>query len=449
MKKMVNKNLNKIKEVVKESGKKFKKKTTGHKILIIVLFLAVILMAMILCFTIYIIATAPDFETDLLYNKESSVLLSNDGSEYARLGSENRELVSYDELPQVLVDAVVATEDSRFFQHNGFDIARFLKASFGQIAGNSGAGGASTLTMQVVKNTYTSSNNKGFAGIIRKFTDIYMSVFKVEKKYTKEEIIEFYVNAPWLGSGSWGVEQASQLYFGKSIKDLSLPEAALIAGIFNNPVTLNPFTDIDASTKRRNTVLDLMYKHGYITEEQLDDAKAISVESLIVENKGKTLNKYQSFVDAVVDEVISDTGMNPYEVPMEIQTTMDTSAQDTLNSLNNGDLYKFRNDVIQVGVAVTDVNNGAVLAVDGGRNQTSERSFNRATQMSRQPGSTAKPIFDYGPLIEYNNASTGTYFFDDEMTYSNGTSVSDADRKYQGQETMRTALSNSRNMPQI
>lgn len=449
MKKMVNKKLDKIKEVVKESGKKFKKKTTGHKILIMVLFLAIILVAAILCFTLYIVVTAPDFDTDLLYNKESSVLLSNDGTEFARLGSENRDIVSYDELPQVLVDAIVATEDSRFFQHNGFDIARFIKASFGQIAGNSGAGGASTLTMQVVKNTYTSANNKGLAGIIRKFTDIYMSVFKVEKKYTKEEIIEFYVNAPWLGSGSWGVEQASQLYFGKSIKDLSLPEAALIAGIFNNPVTLNPFTDIDASTKRRDTVLDLMYKHGYITEEQLDDAKSISVQSLITENKGKSLNTYQSFVDAVVDEVISDTGMNPYEVPMEIQTTMDTNAQNTLNSLNNGDLYTFRNNVIQVGVAVTDVNNGAVLAVDGGRNQTTERSFNRATQMSRQPGSTAKPIFDYGPLIEYNNASTGTYFFDDEMTYSNGTSVSDADRKYQGQETMRTALSNSRNIPAI
>jgi penicillin-binding protein 1A len=447
--KSISDEFNKMKEVAKTSSKNFAKKKTGHKVLIVVLFIAIIIVALTLIFGLYIMITAPDFDTDLLYNKESTVLLSNDGSEYARLGEENRELVSYDELPQVLVDAIVATEDSRYFQHNGFDIARFIKASFGQLAGNSGAGGASTLTMQVVKNTYTSTNNKGFKGVIRKFTDIYMSIFKVEKKYTKEEIIEFYVNAPWLGSGTYGVEQASLTYFGKSVKDLSLPEAALIAGIFNAPQTYNPFHSVENATSRRNVVLDLMYKHGYITKEQMEDAKAISIDSLIVPNTGKTLNKYQTYVDAVVDEVINDTGNNPYEVPMEIQTTMDPNQQDVLNSLNNEDLYKFRDNVVQVGIAVTDVNNGAVLAIDGGRNQTTERAYNRATQMKRQPGSTAKPIFDYGPLIEYNNASTGTYFWDDEMTYSNGTSVKDADNKYQGMETMRTALSNSRNIPAI
>jgi penicillin-binding protein 1A len=429
---------------------KTEKKKIGHKVLIIILGLATIFVGLILFFGIYIIVTAPDFNTDLLYNKEATVLLDKSGNEFARLGSENRELVTYDDLPQVLVDAIVATEDSRYFQHNGFDIARFMKASIGQLTGNSSAGGASTLTMQLVKNTYTDpSLNHGLKGIVRKFTDIYMAIFKVEKKYTKEEILEFYVNQPWLGTNAWGIEQACKLYFNKSVKDLSLPEAALMAGIFNNPIYLNPFKDIDASSNRRDTVLELMYKHGYITEDEMNDAKSISVESLIAPNTGSSLNKYQTYIDAVVNEVKDDTGMNAYTTPMEIQTTLDTNIQDVLINLNNGDYYTFINNVIQVGIAITDTNDGSVVAVDGGRNQTSQLAFNRATQMSRQPGSTAKPIFDYGPLIEYNNASPGTYFWDNQMTYSNGQSVKDADGKYQGMETMRSALSQSRNIPAI
>ena len=450
--------INKIKKsdtIAEENPQKEKKKRkrrkTGHKILIVLLVLAIAVVSCVLAGAIYIIASAPDFDTDKLFDKESTVLVYNNDVEFARLGNENRDLVTYDELPQVLVDAIVATEDSRFFQHDGFDIARFLMATFGQITGVSGAGGASTLTMQVVKNTYTSKESSGIDGIIRKFTDIYMSIFKVEKQYTKEEIIEFYVNAPWLGNGTYGVEQASQTYFGKSVRDLSLPEAALIAGIFNAPAVQNPFYSTENATARRNRVLDLMELHGYITAEQKEDAKSISVESTIVDQASATLNPYQSFIDTVVNEVIEDTGLDPYVVPMRIQTTISPEIQDVLNDLNAEKLgYTFPNDKIQVAIVVTDVNNGAILAVDGRRNQKGERVLNLATGESRfQPGSTAKPIFAYGPLIEYNNASTGTYFFDDPYTYSNGTPFYDADRQYQGRQTMRVALSQSRNIPAV
>lgn len=434
-----------------ENKPKKKFKITGHKILIVILGLAIAFVSLILIGALYIIISAPDFDTDKLYQREATVLTLADGTEFARLGAENRELVSYDDLPEVLVDAIVATEDSRFFQHQGFDIARFMMASFGQITGISGAGGASTLTMQVVKNTYTSKDTQGIKGLTRKFTDIYMSIFKVEKQYTKEEIIEFYVNAPWLGNGTYGVEQASQLYFGHSVKDLSLPEAALIAGIFNAPATQNPYYSIKNATTRRNEVLNLMHRHGYITEQQLEDAKAIPVESTIQKQTGKELNKYQSFIDTVVEEVIADTGLNPYNVPMTIETTLDTKVQDVLNALNNQELgYKFRDDVIQVAIIVTDTKDGSIRAVDGRRNQTGERDLNLATGTARfQPGSTAKPIFAYGPAIEFNNESTGKYYFDDPYHYSNGQPLVNADRTYQGQETMRTALSKSRNIPAI
>ena len=278
----INKNKISLKDKLKSKDKVDKriKKSKKNIFLIVLISIMILIMATGLIFMLYIIFNAPEFDQELLYSTESSILYDKDGQEFARIGPENRELVTYNELPQVLVDAIVATEDSRFFQHSGFDIARFIKASLGQLAGND-AGGASTLTMQIVKTVYTDPTLvSGLKGIIRKFTDIYMAIFKVEKQYTKEEIIEFYVNYPYLGEYSYGVEQASQTYFGKSVRDLSLPEAALIAGLFNAPNLLNPYNNPEGASERRDTVLELMNRHGYITEEQMNDAKNISVESV-------------------------------------------------------------------------------------------------------------------------------------------------------------------------
>lgn len=207
-----------------------KKKNIGKKLLFIFLILCMMVVLACIAFAVYIVIEAPDFKPEDLYKMEPSTLYSSNGTEIGKLGTEQRENITYDELPEVLVDAIVATEDSRFFQHNGFDLARFTKASIQQVLTH-GGGGASTLTMQVVKNTFTSTTSSGFEGIKRKFTDIYMSVFQVEKRYTKQEILEFYVNSYYLGSGAYGVEQASKTYFGKDAKDMTLPEAALIAGI--------------------------------------------------------------------------------------------------------------------------------------------------------------------------------------------------------------------------
>lgn len=431
-----------------------KKKKRGKNILNVVLIIfmifGIVIMCGILIFCGYIVISAPAFNTDLLYNKETTKIYDKNGNEMIRIGAEKRELKTYEELPQVLIDAIVATEDSRYFQHNGFDIVRFSKASLGQLAGNSNAGGASTLTMQVVKNTFTSTEAHGIEGIIRKFTDIYMSVFKIEKNYTKEEIIEFYVNAPFLGMGTFGVEQACQTYFGKSVNDITLAEASLIAGIFNAPSAYNPFNSLELAEQRRATVLNLMVRHGYITQEQADDAKSISVESLITEQQTESIHKYQSFIDVVIDDVMEETGNDPYNVPMQIYTTIDPDIQDVLVDLNNEKLgYKWKDDYIQIGMAITDVEDGSILAINGDRTQSTRRAYNRATEMKTQPGSTIKPIIDYGPYIEYNNGSTGSIFYDVSYTYSNGQKITNSDNSYKGAMTMRQALIQSRNIPAL
>ena len=440
-----------------------KKRKIVNIILIAILSLGILIMVGGIAFIAYVVIEAPKFDVEQLNAKEPSILYDINNEEYAKLGSEMRDKITYDELPEVLIDAIVATEDSRFFQHNGFDAPRFLMASLGQLAGNSDAGGASTLSMQVIKNTFTTSEASGFKGIVRKFTDIYLAVFKLEKNYTKEQIIEFYVNNHNLGDNIYGVSQAAQVYFNKSVQDLNLSEAAVIAGMFKAPNLYKPTNsqNIEAVTNRRDTVLYLMERHGYITSEQREIASSISVESLVDYNSAASagISEYQGYIDTVVAEIQDKYNVNPYVVPMLIYTNLDRSKQDGLNRVMNGESYQWVNDVIQSGVTVLDSETGKILAIGAGRNKTGVNELNLATSddIKRQPGSTAKPLFDYGPLMEYNNASTygyndnGTYrlFVDEPYSYTNGPSINNWDGKFMGPMTIRSALSLSRNIPAL
>lgn len=442
----------KVKKVKKE--KKVKNSRVGYYILIAITALAILFFLAVIAFGAYIILKAPAFDPHKLYEKEASIIYFSNGEIMATLGTsvgndtvEKREKVTYDELSQVFIDALIATEDSRFFQHNGFDLFRFLKASVGQLMGNSDAGGASTLTMQVVKNTWTDTTSTGIEGIIRKFTDIYMAVFKVEKNYTKNEIIEFYVNGPFLGSGAYGVEQASQVYFGKSVGDLSLPEAAMIAGLFQAPTAYDPYVYPDNADARKNVVLNLMLRHGYITEEECETAKSIHIKDLLVNSTASTVSEYQGAVDTIVKEIINNYDVSPYDVSMEIYSTIIKEKQDVINKFYNEELgYEFKDEKIQVGISMLDNDTGAMIAVGAGRNKDRALGFNYATEIDSHPGSTAKPIFEYGPGIEYLKWSTYTPFFDEnDVAYSSGQVISNWNNQYEGLVTLKYALYKSKN----
>lgn len=454
----------KIMKVKKNISKKItSKKKSHHKLKIkkgvwTCLFAFLISMGIltavgIIAFSLYIVFTSPEFSAEKLYNRESSIIYWNDGSVITRLGTENRVIKNYEDYPQVLVDALVATEDSRFFQHTGVDAARFIKATFGQLLGQSGAGGASTLSMQLAKNKFNGDEARGIEGIVRKFKDIYVAVFKIEKNYTKEEIIEMYLNSWWFAQdgdanygGICGVEQASQYFFGKSVSDLSLPEAAMLVGMVNNPVYYNPYIYPENANERKNTVLSLMNRHGYITEEEMKDAQKINIKSLIKEQKIAT-SPYQVLIDYVIDEIKANEGINVLKGTFEIYTTFDKKSQDVLNNMLNGAAEEWRDDVVQVATAVTSVDDGSIVALAPGRNYVAKGS-NRAssTGFRNQPGSTAKPLVDYGPLIEYRNASSGQMFIDFKYTYNNGSIINNWDNSYKGIMSMKDALSSSRNV---
>ena len=449
----------KIKEKIKDKLKnnsfidKIKEYGVKRSIFTIIMVGLISIASLALVFALYIIITTPNFDKEVLYAKEASIIYDVNGNEYARIGKQNRDLVTYNDLPQVFIDALIATEDSRFFQHNGLDIARFIKASFKQLTGRD-EGGASTLSMQLIKNLYTKKNTRETKkdSFIRKFQDIYMAVFKLESTYTKEEILEFYANSLWFGNdgslnydGIWGVEQGSQYYFGKSVRELTLAESTLLVGMYQNASFYNPYRNPEGCRNRQRTVLKLMVNHGYITEEEKDAVLEIPIESLLTDHEQTgSVNENQVIIDYIIDSVYEKTGQDPRNVSMKIYSTVDPKVQEVVNKMNNGAYFEFYNEKDQVGVAITSVEDGSIVGMSGGRNYAA-RGTNRANER-RQPGSTAKPFFDYGPYMEFLNGTSGDYFFDDEYTYSNGTPIADADRKYQGMITVREALVGSRNI---
>ena len=438
-----------IDEDVKEE-KKIKKKHKRRRFRFWYWFMVLIVVFALLCFLgaagfcYYIVKSAPEFDTQKMFEKEATRIFDSKGELIATLGTEQRQKITYDQLPQVLVDAIIATEDSRFFQHNGFDAPRFIKASIQQVLGR-GGGGASTLTMQLSKLAFTSTNTEGFAGIVRKFTDIYMAVFKMERNFTKEEIIEYYVNTPCMGGSIYGVQQASQYYFGKDVSDLNLVEAAQIAGMFQSPNGYNPYLNPNDANDRKNTVLYLMKRHGYITENEYKAGTSVKIKDFLKSGTTKA-NEYQGFIDTVVVEIERDTGNNPYDVSMDVYTTMVKKKQDIINNFYK--TYKFRDKKIEIGIGVIENKTGAIIAVGAGRDKSKAMTLNVATfdnqVYKRMPGSTAKPILDYGPAIEYANLSTYGPFIDDKTPYGGG-NMRNFNGSYKGFMTMRDCLRNSIN----
>ena len=427
----------------KKTGKKKEKRKLWKKLLSLFLVCCALGVFAVFGFCVYIMTTCGEFDPNKLASQDQTIIYDIQNKIIGKLGIEKRESINYDELPQVLVDAIIATEDSRYFEHNGVDGARFLKASLGQILGNDDAGGASTQTMQVVKNNLTSTEQT----IIRKFKDIYLSVFFMEKKYTKQEILEFYVNDSLLGGNVYGVEEASKYYFGKSVSELSLPEAAIIAGLFQSPNGYNPYYYPEKTAKRRKTVLNLMVRHGYITKEEAEIANNVDVTSLLAGKNEEA--SYQGYIDTVVAEVKEKTGNDPALVSMEIYTTMNPDIQNGIDKVLAGEGYTWKDDKVQAGITIVDVETGAISAIGTGRNRNGERVWNYATQSKRQPGSTAKPVFAYGPGFEYANFSTYQLFTDEPWSYADGSNIGNWDSNYKGLMTLREALSISRNIPAL
>ena len=425
------------------------KKKLWKKILIgIAAFVTVAIIAIVAIFAYYG-ATAPTIQASDLEGATETKILDKDGELIYSLGGEKRDLITSEQVPQLLKDAITSIEDKRFYSHMGIDPIRiagsFLRnAKAGQITQ-----GGSTITQQLVK-LAVFSTKKEDQTYKRKIQEIMLSL-QLERNYSKEQILTYYLNKVYMANNVYGFGTASHYYFNKELSELSLPQVALLAGMPQAPNSYDPYANADQAKERRDLVLYSMKENGKITKEQYDQAVATPVtEGLIAHNNKVDSNDkalvYDSFVTMVLKEVQEKTGLDPYNDGLTIETTIDSKAQQRLYDIvNTNDYIQYVNDKIQNAVVMLDTKTGAVRAVNGGRKQTTLLGYNRATDNSRSTGSTIKPVIDYGPAIEYLNYSTGQTIMDQRTTYSNGVELNNWDFSHKGAMTLRTALVYSRN----
>ena len=425
------------------------KKKLWKKILIgIAAFVTVAIIAIVAIFAYYG-ATAPTIQASDLEGATETKILDKDGELIYSLGGEKRDLITSEQVPQLLKDAITSIEDKRFYSHMGIDPIRiagsFLRnAKAGQITQ-----GGSTITQQLVK-LAVFSTKKEDQTYKRKIQEI-MLALQLERNYSKEQILTYYLNKVYMANNVYGFGTASHYYFNKELSDLSLAQVALLAGMPQAPNSYDPYANADQAKERRDLVLYSMKENGKISKEQYDQAVATPVtDGLIAHNNNVDSNDkalvYDSFVTMVLKEVQEKTGLDPYNDGLTIETTIDSKAQQRLYDIvNTNDYIQYVNDKIQNAVVMLDTKTGAVRAVNGGRKQTTLLGYNRATDNSRSTGSTIKPVIDYGPAIEYLNYSTGQTIIDQRTTYSNGVELNNWDFSHKGAMTLRTALVYSRN----
>lgn len=344
-------------------------------------------------------------------------------------GNVNRVLVTYDEVPQNLKDAFVAIEDERFYSHNGVDVKRSLSAIVAYMLPGFGSYGGSTITQQLIKNA-TGDDEQS---VLRKITEMWRA-YLLERDYSKEEILEKYMNIIYMGRDCYGVQSASRAYFGKNVSELNLAECAYLAGITNNPGKYAPHTTVGRQNgyKRQITILDKMMSLGMITKEEYIDAIQTKIEFNEDYEAGSSYALYSYFVDAVITDVrdaFMERGYTKAEANkmiygggIRIYTTQDRNIQAIVDKEFNNDAnfpvndqYSALSDKAQASIYIMDQYTGQVKAMYGGYGpKTTNLAYNYATDAHRQPGSSIKPILVYAPLIDQHIITTATTIVDEE-----------------------------------
>ena len=397
--------------------------------------------------TIYfidVINRTPELNIELISKKKASKIYDNNDNFVKQLTMEDYENVKYEDLPDVFVNALISCEDVRFFMHEGIDLPRLLTALKNDIISMSLKEGASTITQQLIKNMLLSNTKT----IERKIQEMYLSC-KIEKLYSKKDILEFYCNFVSFDGYSHGVLTASYKFFNKHVSALTLPEAALLAGVINAPTAYSPIYNPNNAKKRMNTVLHLMNKHGFISEQEKNLAMNVSIESMIKkkENKeDKNIYPYQSYIDVAYKQIYEKTGLDPYTTPMEIYTYMDSALQSKIDKMQNENELVFRNDLQQFASTIINNENGSIAAIFGGRNYQGQKILNRAYDILIQPASTIKVLLEYALAFEYLNWSNKETLFDIETTYPNSDkAIKNVDNKFMGEISIADAIGYSRN----
>ena len=401
---------------------------------------------------------------DFSVKQSSSILYEASDGNWQQLielsGSEKRIWVDYNDIPQYMEQAVISIEDKRFYTHKGVDWYRSVGAFFNMFLGMRNDFGGSTITQQLIKNLTKQDD----VTVQRKLLEIFQAL-ELEKKYDKQDIMQWYLNVVYYGEGSYGVQAAAQTYFGKDIQNLDLAECAAIAGITNLPTYYDPFYSLANNKERQEIILHEMYKQGYITKEECDAAIAEELQFVRGEEYTYTQETYTYYEETVIADVIHDLmeekGINEiaakqlvYNGGYQIYCCMKPDIQQKVDAIyQNLDAlpHSYSNPTgqqLQSGIVVMDPHTGEVVALEGGTgSKTINFGLNRAVDTKRPAGSSFKPVAIYGPATEYGIITPSTLVLDEPDQTLKGTSwfPANSGNAYYGVVTIAEALKRSLN----
>ncbi|WP_062105351.1 transglycosylase domain-containing protein [Bacillus niameyensis] len=394
------------------------------------------------------LASSANVETLKQGLAQSTTIYDKDGDEASKVSANRAEGVTIDKVPEQLQNAIIAIEDHRFREHKGFDVKGIGRAFFSNLKAGRITAGGSTITQQLTKVALLSPERT----YKRKLEEVFLAV-ELEKTFTKDEILEMYMNQVYFGSGAWGVQNASRKYFGKDVENINLSEAAMLAGIINRPSALDPYKNMEGAIDRRNTVLGQMEKFGMITKEQREEAQNTTIA---LSNKGgdPLKGKFPYYVDAVINEAINVYGLTQDEIltkGYKIYTEMDQNLQFTIEKVyQNDSLFPVASDgtLAQSGSLLLDPKTGGIRALVGGRGQHTFRSYNRATQLTAQPGSIIKPLAVYTPALEAGYTAYSTLKDEQDLSFDDY-QPKNANQQYLGEVPMYKAVEDSLNVPAV
>lgn len=386
----------------------------------------------------------------LLFNKASNAdLILKQGYNPTKIYDNKNNLISTDsiyysytsitDISENIINAFISIEDRDYYKHHGFSTKRIIKSVYNNIFNDDITMGASTITQQYVKNVYLNSDRT----IERKLNEVALAI-QLEKKYTKDQILEAYLNSILFGGNIYGIKMAANYYFNKSPKDVSISEAAYLAGMIQAPNYYNAYKNPIEANKRKNTVLKCMYEEEYIDIIKYNNELKIDISTLLANKHTSNNNHYlSSYLDYIYDSLeLSNENIN------EIHTYLDTEIQKELFKIVNNDYSLFNDDNLNCAIIVLDNKTFGVKALIGNR-VLQQKVINYAYDVKLQPGSTIKPILDYAPAIEYLSYTPATIINDEPYSYQDGTAIKNYDNQFLGNITLRKALSDSRNIPAI
>ncbi len=375
----------------------------------------------------------------IVYDKNDVVISERSTVKFAAVPIET--------IPEVFIDAITSVEDKRFYDHSGVDIRGIIRSLWRNTKAGEIVEGGSTITQQLSKNLFLTTEQT----YSRKFKEA-ITALRIEGKYSKDEILELYLNQIYFGEGVWGIQNAAQMYFGKDIEAVTLEEAALLAALPKAPTIYSPFANYDKAKERRDLILGLLFDEGTIDQNKYDQAIATDIvlrTKELVEASGS----YPSYVDHVIDEAINTLGLSEEQVligGLNIYTTLDPVVQNAIEATYANDALfpeSSADELIQSGAIVLDPSTGAIRGLIGYRGQYYYRGYNRATELIRQPGSSIKPLAVYGPALE-NGYNKNSELMDEETDF-NGYVPNNYDRTYHGKVSLYQALINSYNIPAV